>query len=63
MGWSDCSNVIVIGASNRQDLIDPAVLRPGRLDVKVKVGRPDATRGQDIFSKYLTTDLPSAEEI
>jgi proteasome-associated ATPase len=55
-------NVIVIGASNRQDLIDPAVLRAGRLDVKVKVGRPDADAARDIFSKYISTDLPFAEE-
>jgi len=54
-------NVIVIGASNRQDLIDPAVLRAGRLDVKVKVGRPDAVAAKDIFSKYLSVDLPFAE--
>ncbi len=51
-------NVIVIGASNRQDLIDPAVLRAGRLDVKVKVSRPDAAAARDIFSKYVTPDLP-----
>ena len=55
-------NVIVIGASNRQDLIDPAVLRAGRLDVKVKVGRPDADAARDIFSKYISIDLPFAEE-
>ena len=55
-------NVIVIGASNRQDLIDPAVLRAGRLDVKVKVGRPDATAARDIFSKYVSADLPFAQE-
>jgi len=55
-------NVIVIGASNRQDLIDPAVLRAGRLDVKVKVGRPDADAARDIFSKYLSAELPFAEE-
>ena len=55
-------NVIVIGASNRQDLIDPAVLRAGRLDVKVKVGRPDAVAAKDIFSKYLSIDLPFAED-
>jgi len=55
-------NVIVIGASNRQDLIDPAVLRAGRLDVKVRVGRPDATAARDIFSKYLNPDLPFAED-
>jgi proteasome-associated ATPase len=51
-------NVIVIGASNRQDLIDPAVLRPGRLDVKIKIDRPDKNAARDIFSKYLTPDLP-----
>ena len=51
-------NVIVIGASNRQDLIDPAVLRPGRLDVKIKIDRPDKAAAKDIFSKYLTPDLP-----
>jgi len=57
-------NVIVIGASNRQDLIDPAVLRAGRLDVKVKVGRPDAAAARDIFSKYVSIDLPfAADEI
>ena len=61
-GVESLNNVIVIGASNRQDLIDPAVLRAGRLDVKVKVGRPDATAAQDIFSKYITTGLPFAEE-
>jgi proteasome-associated ATPase len=55
-------NVIVIGASNRQDLIDPAVLRAGRLDVKVRVGRPDAVAARDIFSKYLNPDLPFAED-
>jgi proteasome-associated ATPase len=61
-GVERLNNVIVIGASNRQDLIDPAVLRAGRLDVKVKVGRPDAVAAQDIFSKYITTALPFAEE-
>jgi len=55
-------NVIVIGASNRQDLIDPAVLRAGRLDVKVKVGRPDAVAAKDIFSKYVGPNLPFAED-
>jgi proteasome-associated ATPase len=55
-------NVIVIGASNRQDLIDPAVLRAGRLDVKVKVGRPNAAAARDIFSKYVSTDLPFAQD-
>jgi len=51
-------NVIVIGASNRPDLIDPAILRPGRLDVKVRIDRPDERSAQLIFAKYLTTDLP-----
>jgi len=51
-------NVIVIGATNRQDLIDPAVLRPGRLDVKIRVDRPDAAGAREIFRKYLTPDLP-----
>jgi len=50
--------VIVIGASNRQDLIDPAVLRPGRLDLKIKVNRPDQDAAREIFSKYLVADLP-----
>ena len=55
-------NVIVIGASNRQDLIDPAVLRAGRLDVKIKISRPDMTAAREIFSKYLATELPYADE-
>ena len=53
-GVESLKNVIVIGASNRQDLIDPAVLRPGRLDLKVKVQRPDAEAAKEIFTKYLT---------
>jgi proteasome-associated ATPase len=57
-GVESLKNVIVIGASNRQDLIDPAVLRPGRLDLKVKVNRPDKPAAHEIFSKYLTADLP-----
>ncbi|MBX9661664.1 MAG: proteasome ATPase [Nitrospiraceae bacterium] len=61
-GMERLRNVIVIGASNRQDLIDPAVLRAGRLDVKVKVGRPDSTAARDIFSKYVSTELPFAPE-
>jgi len=61
-GMERLQNVIVIGASNRQDLIDPAVLRAGRLDVKVKISRPDAAAARDIFSKYLTPDLPVAAE-
>ncbi|MBL7495218.1 proteasome ATPase [Frankia sp. CNm7] len=51
-------NVIVIGASNREDMIDPAILRPGRLDVKIKVERPDAEAAKDIFAKYVLSDLP-----
>ncbi|MCW2817905.1 MAG: mpa [Marmoricola sp.] len=51
-------NVLVIGASNREDMIDPAILRPGRLDVKIKIERPDAEAARDIFSKYLTARLP-----
>lgn len=54
-------NVIVIGASNRQDLIDPAVLRPGRLDIKIRIDRPDQAAAKDIFSKYLVPDLPLDE--
>lgn len=60
-GVESLKNVIVIGASNRQDLIDPAVLRPGRLDLKIKVHRPDADAAKEIFTKYLTTDLPFHE--
>lgn len=51
-------NVIVIGASNREDLIDPAILRPGRLDVKIKIERPNASAAEQIFRRYLTADLP-----
>ncbi|MEZ0355644.1 proteasome ATPase [Mycobacterium sp. ENV421] len=57
-GVEGLENVIVIGASNREDMIDPAILRPGRLDVKIKIERPDAEAALDIFSKYLTEDLP-----
>jgi len=57
-GVEGLENVIVIGASNREDMIDPAILRPGRLDVKIKIERPDAEAARDIFSKYLITDLP-----
>ncbi|HUI48950.1 MAG TPA: proteasome ATPase [Acidimicrobiia bacterium] len=60
-GVEALKNVIVIGASNREDLIDPAILRPGRLDVKIKIERPDLDSAKQIFSQYLTTDLPLAE--
>jgi proteasome-associated ATPase len=62
-GLESLENVIVIGASNRQDLIDPAVLRPGRLDFKIKVERPDKAAAKDIFSKYLVADLPLHEDL
>jgi len=57
-GVEGLENVIVIGASNREDMIDPAILRPGRLDVKIKIERPDAEAATDIFSKYVLKDLP-----
>jgi proteasome-associated ATPase len=57
-GVEGLENVLVIGASNREDMIDPAILRPGRLDVKIKIERPDAESARDIFSKYLTAQLP-----
>jgi proteasome-associated ATPase len=57
-GVEELRDVIVIGASNREDLIDPAILRPGRLDVKIKIERPNETAAQQIFARYFTTDLP-----
>jgi proteasome-associated ATPase len=60
-GVEGLKNVIVIGASNRQDLIDPAILRPGRLDVKIKIERPDKDAARDIFLKYLTPEIPIGE--
>ncbi|MFI5804122.1 proteasome ATPase [Streptomyces sp. NPDC051561] len=57
-GVEGLENVIVIGASNREDMIDPAILRPGRLDVKIKIERPDAEAAKDIFAKYLKSSLP-----
>ena len=61
-GVETLKNVIVVGASNREDLIDPAILRPGRLDVKIKIERPNETAASDIFRKYLTPDLPLAAD-
>ncbi len=61
-GVESLSNVIVIGATNREDLIDPAILRPGRLDVKIKLDRPDAAGAKDILARYLTGDLPLNHE-
>ena len=57
-GVEGLENVIVIGASNREDMIDPAILRPGRLDVKIKIERPDAEAARDIFTKYVRSELP-----
>ncbi len=59
-GVESLDNVVIIGASNRADMIDPAVLRPGRLDVRIRVDRPDRVGAVDIFSKYLTPDVPIA---
>ena len=61
-GVEGLRNVIVIGATNREDLIDPAILRPGRLDVKIKIERPNAAAAAQIFGRYLTSDLPLAED-
>ncbi len=57
-GVEKLENVVIIGASNREDMIDPAILRPGRLDVKIKIERPDADGARQILAKYLTPDLP-----
>ncbi len=57
-GVESLKNVIVIGASNREDLIDPAILRPGRLDVKIKINRPDPVAAREIFKIYLSRDVP-----
>jgi proteasome-associated ATPase len=61
-GVETLKNVIVIGASNREDLIDPAILRPGRLDVKIKIERPDREAAAQIFARYLTADLPLGDD-
>jgi proteasome-associated ATPase len=61
-GVESLKNVIVIGASNREDLIDPAILRPGRLDVKIKIERPDREAARQIFSRYLRDELPIAQD-
>jgi proteasome-associated ATPase len=61
-GVESLRNVIVIGASNREDLIDPAILRPGRLDVKIKIERPDPDSARKIFACYLTASLPIAQD-
>jgi proteasome-associated ATPase len=61
-GVEGLRNVIVIGATNREDLIDPAILRPGRLDVKIKIERPDANAARQIFARYLTNDLPISQD-
>jgi len=60
-GVEGLRNVIVIGATNREDLIDPAILRPGRLDVKIKIERPDARAARQVFARYLTIELPISE--
>jgi proteasome-associated ATPase len=61
-GVEGLRNVVIVGASNRQDLIDPAVLRPGRMNVKIRIDRPDRAAAGDIFRKYLKPDLPLARE-
>jgi proteasome-associated ATPase len=61
-GVEALKNVIVIGASNREDLIDPAILRPGRLDVKIKIERPNEEAAAQIFAQYLKSDLPLAQD-
>lgn len=61
-GVESLKNVVVIGASNREDLIDPAILRPGRLDVKIKINRPEPEAAREIFSIYFSAQTPLAEE-
>ena len=62
-GVDELDNVVVIGATNREDMIDPAILRPGRLDVKIRIGRPDRDGTAEILATYLTPDLPISEEL
>ena len=62
-GVDELDNVVVIGATNREDMIDPAILRPGRLDVKIRIGRPDRDGAAEILATYLTPDLPISEEL
>ena len=57
-GVESLRNVVIIGASNREDMIDPAILRPGRLDVKIRINRPDAAAAEEILARHLTADLP-----
>ena len=59
-GVESLRNVVIIGASNREDMIDPAILRPGRLDVKIRINRPDAASAEEILARHLTADLPLA---
>ena len=59
-GVESLRNVVIIGASNREDMIDPAILRPGRLDVKIRINRPDAAGAEEILARHLTADLPLA---
>ena len=60
-GVEGIANVIVIGATNREELIDPAILRPGRLDIKIRVSRPNRAEAADIFARYITPDIPLAD--
>ena len=57
-GVESLRNVVIIGASNREDMIDPAILRPGRLDVKIRINRPDAAAAEEILARHLTANLP-----
>ena len=59
-GVESLRNVVIIGASNREDMIDPAILRPGRLDMKIRINRPDESGAEEILARHLTADLPLA---